>query len=404
MIKLLAKISWLSSLVIVALAAFSYCSAQTNGAAGTDLRVRVADQNGAVVMAAKVRLKTKTGKTQERTTNARGEATYIGLTAGEYQLEVEATGFAVRHIDTVVLAVGHNQLDIALDVSGVESEVTISTDERERTLDPRGVAFSNVLTAEQIAQLPDDPEEFRRVLEGIAGPGSIIRVDGFRGGELPPKSQIKEIRFRLNSYAPEYHDVGFRSVDITTKAGIENWHGTFNFGFRDEALNARNPLAPRRASEQDRRLALTLDGPIWRNRTSVFLSVNNTQTYDAKTIVAALPEGVFTDVVRRPLRFCLNLSARINHSLTQTHTMRFEFQRNANLRDNLGIGDFDLPERAFSSDQTEHILRVGESGCCSRSGLMNFDYKRAGRNALRTLPATLQRLLCLELLRVAARR
>src|SRR5215213_8012640 len=111
MIKLLAKISWLSSLVIVALAAFSYCSAQTNDAAGTDLHVRVADQNGAVVIAAKVRLKTKTGKTQERTTNARGEAIYIGLTTGEYQLEVEASGFAVRHIDSVVLAVGHNKLD-----------------------------------------------------------------------------------------------------------------------------------------------------------------------------------------------------------------------------------------------------------------------------------------------------
>jgi len=370
MFKLLAK-TGLSSLAIVGLAVFSYCPAQTNEAAGTDLRVRVVDQNGAVVIAAKVRLKTKTGKTQERRTNAWGEATYNGLTSGEYQLEIEAAGFAVRHIDSVVLAVGQNKLDVTLDVSGVEGEVNIVTDERERTLDPRGTAFSNVLTAEQIAQLPDDPEELRRVLEGIAGPGSIIRVDGFRGGELPPKSQIKEIRFRLNSYAPEYHDVGFRSVDITTKAGIENWHGTLNFGFRDEALNARNPLAPRRASEQDRRLAVTLDGPIWRNRTSLFLSANNTQTYDTKTIVAALPDGVFTDVVRRPLRL-LNLSARINHSLTQTHTARFEFQRNANLRDNLGVGDFDLPERAFSTNQTEHILRVGDSGVLVSKWLNEF--------------------------------
>jgi Carboxypeptidase regulatory-like domain len=355
MIKLAVKISWL---VIVALAAFSYCLAQTNNA---DLRVRVADPNGAVVTAAKVRLKTKTGKTQEQTTNARGEAIYTGLTAGEYQLEVEATGFSVRHVDSAVLAVGHNQLDVGLEVLGVEGEVNIAPDERERVLDPHGVAFSNVLTGEQIAQLPDDPEELAQALQEIAGPGSVIRVDGFRGGELPPKSQIKEIRFRLNSYASEYHDVGFRSVDITTKAGVENWHGTLNFGFRDEALNARNPLAPRRGSEQDRRLALTLDGPIWRNRTSLFLSANSTQTYDTKTVVAALPEGAFTEVVRRPLR-SLNLSARVNHSLSQTQTARLEFQRNTNLRDNLGIGDFDLPERAFSTTQTEHILRVGESG------------------------------------------
>lgn len=385
MTKLLTNTYRLGNLIIAVLTAVGCCLAQTDHAAEANLRLRVIDQNGGVVTAADVRLKTLDGKTHERKTNAQGEVIYGGLTPGGYRLEVEATGFSVRRIDDSVLTAGRNVIEVTLDVIGIEDEVTVALDERERALDPRGVAFSNVLTPEQIAQLPDDPEELARVLQEIAGPGSIIRVDGFRGGQLPPKSQIKEIRFRLNSYAPEYHEVGFRSVDITTKPGVENWHGTLNFGFRDEALNARNSFAPRRASEQDRRFALTLDGPLVRERTSLFLSANNTQTYDTKTIFAALPEGVLTDVVRRPLR-SLNLSARINHSLTQTHTARIEFQRNANLRDNLGVGDFDLPERAFSSNQTEHILRVGESGVLFSKWLNEFRFQarwqqRATRSA-----------------------
>ena len=83
-------------------------------------------------------------------------------------------------------------------------------------------AFSNVLTAEQIAQLPDDPDEFENAINQLAGPGAQIRVNGFRGGKLPPKSQIREIRFRMNPYARResrrrlwtrrYHDQTWREL------------------------------------------------------------------------------------------------------------------------------------------------------------------------------------------------
>jgi hypothetical protein len=58
----------------------------------------------------------------------------------------------------------------------------------------------------------------------------------------------------------------------------------------------------------------------------------------------------------------LNLDARIEHVLTKTHTARLQFQRNAVAQDNLGVGDFDLPARGYSQDQTEYIARLGDSG------------------------------------------
>src|SRR5262249_33531435 len=85
----------------------------------------------------------------------------------------------------------------------------------------------------------------------------------------------------------------------------------------------------------------------------------------SKTIVAALPLGAFDDVARRP-QFALNLQARAEHALTKTHTLHGEYQRNAARQDNLGVGDFDLPERAYASDSVEHIFRIADNGALSK--------------------------------------
>ncbi len=58
----------------------------------------------------------------------------------------------------------------------------------------------------------------------------------------------------------------------------------------------------------------------------------------------------------------MNLDARIEHALTKTHTARFQFQRNAGVQHNLGVGDFDLASRGFSQEQTEYITRFADSG------------------------------------------
>ncbi|PYT02738.1 MAG: hypothetical protein DMF60_20515, partial [Acidobacteria bacterium] len=150
-------------------------------------------------------------------------------------------------------------------------------------------------------------------------------------------------------------------VDIYTKPGADTWRGTFNFGFRDEAVGARNVFAPVRGPEQYRRFGLALDGPVWANHTSLFLVVDGTNSYDSKTIVAALPDGLFNDVLRRPSR-TLNLSARVEHALTKSHTLRAEYQHNGGRQDNLGAGDFDLPDRAYSTRQTEQIFRFSDTG------------------------------------------
>jgi hypothetical protein len=338
----------------------SLAQQQRNGGEAT-LKITVVDPNGAAISAAQVTVKTAEAVEQKGQTNQQGEVTFTRLTKGAALLRVEAAGFEARSLDDLKLSAGSNRAEVRLEIASIKEDVSVAEDEQAKNSDPRGSAFSSVLGEEQIAALPDDPEEFENAINQLAGPDATIRVNGFRGGRLPPKSQIREIRFRRNPYAAEFHERGFVSVDVYTKPGINDWHGSFGFGFRDEATSARPFFAPRRGPEQLRRLNFTLDGPLWKNHTSLFLSADATSSYDSKTVVAALPEGRFDDVTRRPARK-LNLAARVEHALDKTHALRFEYQRNAGRQDNLGVGDFDLPERAYTLDQSEHILRLSESG------------------------------------------
>lgn len=328
---------------------------------GVNLRVVVSDPNGDSIGSARVVIKSGGARERISDTNQQGESLFTGLAPGKHQIHVEAAGFTPRELKDVTLKAGSNEFKVRLAVASIEEEVVVKQDERERQTDPRGDAFTTVLTEAQIANLPDDPDELEAALKRMAGPGAVIRINGFSGGRLPPKSQIRQIRFRRNSYAAEYHEVGLVSVDVITKPGIDSWHGSLSFAFRDEALNARNAFAPRRGAEQLRRFEGTLDAPLWRNRTSLFVAMEGRQGFDSQTIVASLPDGSFAEVVRRPARH-LNSSARIVHALSKTHTLSVEYQRNAQRNENLGVGDFDLPERAFSFGQVEHLLRVADAG------------------------------------------
>jgi len=325
------------------------------------LDVVVKDPTGALINKAQVQL-IRNGKAQSlSSTNQRGEARFNKLTTGRYQIHIEAPGFKPQDIEDIEIGTGPHRREVTLEIDVIKVDVDVDEEAQVKNTNPNGPAFSNVLTEEQIAQLPDDPEEFENAINQLAGPGAQIRVNGFKGGKLPPKSQIREIRFRMNPYAPENHDAGFGLVDITTKPGINAWHGSFNFGFRDESLNGRQVFAPFRGPEQQRRFGLSLDGPIWKNHTSLFLNAEGSLFFDARPIFATVPGGTVSDLAYRPSRR-LNLDARLEHALTKTHTSRFQFQRNAGLQNNLGVGDFDLPARGYSQEQTEYIARLGDSG------------------------------------------
>lgn len=339
--------------------ASSLCLAQQQ-AGEASLMVIVVDSKAATILSAQVGLKGAGGFQQIILTNQQGMATFPKLPLGKYRLRVEADHFEPQERD-ITLKTGSRRITISLEIARIEEGIVVSPNKHEKMTDPRSDTFATVLTEEQIANLPDDPDEMKKELERMAGPGAIFLVDGFGGGRLPPKSQIRRIRIRRNAIAPEYHQAGAAYVEIMTKPSAGAWHGSLGYGFRNQALDARNGFAPIRAPEGLQRFEATLDVPLKPGRTSLFLAADGRQDFVSKTVVAALPSGDFNDVVRQPSRN-LYLSARANYTLSKSHDLRVNFLRVGSRSDNLGVGDFSLPESAFSSSSADHRLQMAEAG------------------------------------------
>ena len=147
----------------------------------------------------------------------------------------------------------------------------------------------------------------------MAGPGAQIFVNGFRGGRLPPKDQIQQIRFHTNSFSAEYHDAGQIRVEVITKPGMGGWRGQTNFGFRDESLNAKNYFADEKGAEQMRRYMVNFQGPIAKGKTSLSVSFDGNSAYDSRTINALSPSGgSITGLAETPTA-AMNFMTRVEH-------------------------------------------------------------------------------------------
>src|SRR5262245_42497276 len=339
------------------------------------LRITVVDESGGVIVGARVDVKPLGGGDPATIeTGGRGDATFAALAPGRYAIHVESPGFEPHDTRDVRVRAGESRRESTLEIAKLAESVNVARDGRERGADPRSDAFSTVLGAAEINELPDDPDEMERILKDMAGPGAIMRVNGFRGGKMPPKDQIAQIRFHRNMFAADSHEPGMISVDIVTKPGRSACRGSSNMGRRGGALNARNAFAPTKGDEQNERVGFSLSGPLWKKHTSLSLSVDGVDAFDTKTIVAALPSGFFADSIRKP-NDTLNFSARIEHALTPNQQLRFEAQRSHTATDNLGVGDFDLVERGFRQTRNEWLVRASTSGSIRKSLFNEFRFQ-----------------------------
>lgn len=333
--------------------------AQT-GAQRAQLRLTVIDQTKAAVAGASILVTRPDGTGADVTTDGRGQATLTELPVGAVQIHVEFAGFEPFDAP-LTLRRGTNDATVTLLIAGFKEEVQVA--DTSATDDRRGNSLTTTLEEEDIAELPDDPEELRLVLEQMTGgAGAVFQVDGFTGGALPPRNEIRQIRFRINSFAADNHDAGRVQVQIITRPNVTAWSGNVNFGLRNDVLNARNAFAREETPEAFRRFSAGLRGPIVSGRTSIRLNVSGNNSFDSGTIVAQLEDGSpFASQFRRPVE-STNVTLGLDHGLTDNQTLRFEYRGERDSRQNQGVGDFNLLERAFSRSSEEHRVRLSVQG------------------------------------------
>ena len=340
-------------LAMMVAAASTALAQQVQGAGLTALRVTVLDQTDAALVSARVTITGAAGVAQSEVVDGQGVAQFEELAPGAYQVSASADGFRSMLLPVTVRR-GQNQATLRLAVASIEESVVVQDEGADARRDN---GFTQTLSQDEIDALSDDPDEMAQQLMDMAGPGAQIFVDGFRGGRLPPKDQIQQIRFHSNSFSAEYHDAGMVRIEVITRPGMGGFRGHFNVGFRDESLNAKNAFAESKGAEQLRRFTVNFQGPLAKGKTSLSISADGNSSFDSKTIVAASPTGDVFDQVRQPTDG-LNTTVRVDHQLNAGNQLRAEYSRRNNSRSNLGVGDFDLPSRAFGTDSVTDTLRV----------------------------------------------
>jgi hypothetical protein len=355
------------TLLIVSVAIFWAAAAQAQEGR---LILTVTDQLGGVLPGATVTLTGEEAATTGRmldpvVASEAGIATLVGVPQGRYTVTAEFPGLETAVVRGVRVSRGDTRRTVVLKLEHLETQVMVGRDGQTAGLDPRGNAFSTVMTREQIDALPDDPEEMERVLQAMAPPGATIRIDGFNGGRLPAKSQIRSIRLpRMDQTAAQNHGGmnGMMFIDIMTQPGSGPLRGSTDLTF----LSARNPFAPVKGDEALRQFGGSLSGTVVENKSSFSVSVQGTSQHETSNLLAALPGG-FTqaEAVRRP-RDSMSVNGRFDTAISRDHTLRANVIRSTSTSSNLGVGDYNLPERGYSRDTTDTTFRLSENGPLGR--------------------------------------
>src|SRR5688572_8426009 len=201
----------------------------------------------------------------------------------------------------------------------------------------------------------------------MAGPGAIFKVDSFEGGALPPKAQIRSIRIARDQFAAENHAAGGTSIEIITQPGLGPIRYNTGMRFRDGSMSGRSPFTPTKGPEQQRNFFVGLSGTLIPEKSSFSIFAGGATSYETPNINIVDGTGTRSEALRlRTPRDNINVNAQLDYALTLDHTLRFGYTSNFSDAENLGIGDYDEEDRAYSTENRVHNIRAQHFGPLGR--------------------------------------
>src|SRR5438093_3403955 len=264
----------------------------------------VSDTNGAAIPNSRVIVKNKaTGQTRETTASGEGIYTFQNLPPATYEIRVEATNFAPAVVESVTLNVGEvPAINVTLKPAGAQETVTVSD---VLKVDTNTSQIAGVINERTLGNLPLNGRNFLDLAflipgnapapnydptktttievssAGQLGRGGNIAVDGADnnddvvGGTLQnfPQDGIGEFQIATNRFTAEIGRSASSAINIITKGGSNDLHGSGAFFFRNSALSAILPTLDRNLGRPpfDReQYAVSIGGPIKRDRAWFF--------------------------------------------------------------------------------------------------------------------------------------
>jgi Carboxypeptidase regulatory-like domain/TonB-dependent Receptor Plug Domain len=305
-------------LVAVLCFVFSLCPllySQANGSfSGT-----VADKTGSVISGATVKIASQgTGVTREVKTDDSGHYIAPLLPVAIYTIRVESQGFQITEQKDIRLQVDEQrEVDFSLNPASVSSTVEVSA--TEVAVETTNPTLGQVITAEQVADLPLNGRDFVQLAtltpgvtqetnpnsfftqgasSEVAARGTFsLSVGGSRAqstdwlydgvdnneltaggiGILPSIDAIQEFKVLTYNYSAEYGTRAGPTVLITTKSGSNKLHGTLFEFFRNTSLDATSFFAVKKDKFNLNQFGGSVGGPIQKDKTFFFADYQATR-------------------------------------------------------------------------------------------------------------------------------
>lgn len=266
--------------ILLLFSVWSFGQAESGQITGT-----VTDASGAVVSGAKVTAKsTTTGLTRNATTNSSGEYAITNLKPDNYEVSIEGTGFQ-KFVRQIPVTVGSkNDMSAKLSVTGAATTVEVTAEGEAAAVNTETQTLSTVVTSRDIAELPTltrnpydlvatagnvsdgDPGQAGRgagfAINGQRSASTDILLDGGENvnlftagiGQSVPLDSVQEFRIVTSDFTAEYGRASGGVINVTTKSGTNNFHGTL-FEF-----NRVSALAANTYDNNAKRAGAFLDG------------------------------------------------------------------------------------------------------------------------------------------------
>jgi len=359
----------------------------------------VLDPSGAAVPALSVTLTGPGGASLVAQTDDQGRFSFRNLPAGTYRLEVKLKGFSDFVQQGIAIAPGHPQVvDVHLQVALEKQEVTVTDETTKVSVAPSENASSLVIKGKDIESLSDDPDELESELTALAGPsagpnGGQIYIDGFTGGQLPPKSSIREIRVNQNPFSAQYDTLGYGRIEVLTKPGTDKLHGQFFVSGNDSAFNTRNPFATDVPGYHTLLFDGNLGGALGK-KASFFLDGQRRNIQDDAVVTATLlstdlaSQQPYSQLVSTP-ETRTNFSPRFDTQFGKNNTLSIRYQIWKDDEDGQGVGAFSLPSSAFTSRETDQSIQLSDSQVLSEKAVTEIRF-RYRRSSSRDLPQSIE--------------
>src|SRR5713101_3469945 len=291
-----------------------------NGQAITaTLSGRILDTSGGSVSKARVTIASAaTGFARTVQSSDAGEYTIPALPAGEYTVSAEFTGFGKQN-KNVILQVGQSaELDFTLTPGGVEEKVEVAV--ASEVMETTRTQVSTVITENQIINLPVNGREFINfallspavtvgdttsgstdvIVEPVTklsfagqnihynfiavdGADDISTASGIQRG-TPPQESVQEFRVINTDYTTEFGRATAGIVNIITKSGTNNVHGSLYDYLRNNKLDAVSILsAPGFNVLRQNQFGGAIGGPIRKDKTFVFANYEGQRRTESPT-------------------------------------------------------------------------------------------------------------------------